>query len=174
MTDIKEPVQWAGADYQEKPIPGKPVLCGACGRLGRCRLGITHRLIDKDGVSYSSVVCDSEYEGGPQVAHGGWTASVLDEMLGTTSVMQGQLVVTASLTIDFIKPVPINRELEGRAWIERTEGSRVYLAGELRLASSNALLAKANGVFVARDYGHFERHQQWLEEQDRLQKASAE
>lgn len=171
MSDNDEPSSWVGADYQQGPTLGKPaVLCGACTKLGHCRLGITHRGIDAAGVSYSSVFCPPEYEGGPQVAHGGWTASVLDEMLGHTSVIQGQLVVTATLTVDFIKPVPIDRELEGRSWIERREGSRVYIAGELRLASTNALLAKANGIFVARDFGHFERHQQWLAEQDKRQK----
>lgn len=160
----KDDAPWVGADYQQA---GKPILCGACTKIGRCRLGLSHRGIDEAGVSYSTVVCPDEYEGGPQVAHGGWTASVLDEMLGTTSVAQGQLVVTGTLTVDFIKPVPINRELEGRSWIERRDGKRVYINGELWLASTHVLLAKASGIFIARDFSHFERHQQWLAEQDK-------
>lgn len=167
MSSNDDKTPWVGADYQQGAASGKPVLCGACKKIGRCRLGLIHRGLDEAGVSYSTVICPPEYEGGPQVAHGGWTASVLDEMLGETSVAQGQMVVTATLTVDFIKPVPINHELEGRGWIERREGSRVYISGELRLASSNALLAKASGIFIARDFSHFERHQKWLAEQDK-------
>ena len=167
MSSNDEHASWVGADYQQRSTGDTPViLCGACRKLGHCRLGLVHRALDASGVSHSSVICPPEYEGGPQVAHGGWTASVLDEMLGNTSVKQGQLVVTGTLTVEFIKPVPINRELEGRSWIERREGSRVFISGELRLASTNALLAKATGIFIARDFSHFERHQKWLAEQD--------
>lgn len=174
MSSKDDNAPWVGADYQQRSESDNPVLCGACKKIGRCRLGLRHRGLDKDGVSYSTVICPPEYEGGPQVAHGGWTASALDEMLGHTSVIQGQLVVTATLTVDFIKPVPIDRELEGRGWIERREGSRVYISGELRLASTNVLLAKASGVFIARDYSHFDRHQKWLAEQDAQAKSAGD
>jgi hypothetical protein len=34
------------------------------------------------------------------------------------------MAVTGQLQITFIKPVPIDRPLEARAWVERREGSR--------------------------------------------------
>lgn len=166
MTDSEQP-QWAGSDFQQGPTAGsRVILCGACKRLGQCRLGLTDEHLDADGVMHARFVCPAEHEGGPGVAHGGWTASMLDEVLGHTSLLKGQMAVTASLTVEFLKPVPIERALEGRAWVEGREGSRITISGEIRLAATGAVLARARGVWVARDASHFERHRQWLAQQD--------
>ena len=142
------------------------VLCGACKRLGFCHLGLAAESLDADGALIARLTCPRDHEGGPGVAHGGWTAAAFDEVLGHVSLLHGQMAVTATLTVDFLKPVPIERELQARGWIERREGSRIYIRGELRLSGSGALLGSAHGVWVARDYGHFERHRQWLAQQD--------
>lgn len=169
MSDSDQAPSWAGADFQQGPISGSAViLCGACKKLGHCRLGLTEERLDAQGVMHARITCPPDHEGGPNVAHGGWTASAMDEILGHVTLLHGALVVTATLTVDFIKPVPIERELEARAWIDSREGRRVYISGELRLASTGALLAKAKGIWVTRDIGHFERHEKWLSEQDGL------
>ena len=46
------------------------------------------------------------------------------------------------------------------------EGHRCYVAGELTLASTGAVLARGEVVMVLRDPGHFGRHQEWLAQQD--------
>jgi hypothetical protein len=46
------------------------------------------------------------------------------------------------------------------------ENGRRRNAGELRLASTGALLARAHGVFVERDASHFERYRRWIADQD--------
>lgn len=154
----------AGSDCRQDPAA--VILCGACKRLGRCQLGLTHEYLDADGVMHARLHCPEEYEGGPGVAHGGWTTAAFDDVLGHVSLLHGQMAVTATLTVDFLKPVPVGRELEVRAWIERREGSRRYIRGEMRLQSSGALLGSAHGIWVARDDQHFERHRQWLAQQD--------
>jgi acyl-coenzyme A thioesterase PaaI-like protein len=111
-------------------------------------------------------VCDESNEGGPNVAHGGWTASVFDEVLGHVPVLSGELAVTGELTVRYVKPVPIGRPLVARAWTERREGRRWYVAGQLLLESTGALLASGNAVMVVRPGDHFARHQAWLAEQD--------
>ena len=172
MSSGDEQQPWVGSDFQQGPAAGDPaadsavILCGACKRLGQCRLGLTHERIDENGVMHARITCPADHEGGPGVAHGGWTAAALDEVLGHYSLLQGQMAVTATLTVDFLKPVPIELPLEARAWLEKREGSKIYISGELRLASSGAVLGKATGIWVARDYGHFDRHRQWLAEQD--------
>jgi catechol 2,3-dioxygenase len=56
---------------------------------------------------------------GPRLHHVGlWTAGVLDEVLGHVPILQGQLTVTGTLTVRFVKPVPIERPLEARAWVD--------------------------------------------------------
>src|SRR6266496_1487979 len=66
----------------------RPVaLCGACRRLGYCRMGIGSEGIDEAGVVSYRLRCDRENEGGLNVAHGGWTAGVLDELVGHVAVL---------------------------------------------------------------------------------------
>lgn len=111
-------------------------------------------------------VCAAAYEGGPRVAHGGWTAAMLDELLGTCSNASGPLAVTGTLTITYVKPVPIERELVCTARVEGQEGRRRRVTGEIRLAGSGALLASAEGIFVEARPDHYSRHQEWLAEQE--------
>ena len=141
-------------------------LCFGCRELGRCRLGLTvERLLD-DGTAEIELMCPREQEGGPSVAHGGWTASAMDEALGHLPILNGQFAVTAELTVRYRRPVPVERPLRARSWVDRREGSRWYISGELLLAQGGAVLAEATGIWVVRDPSHFTRHEEWLSEQD--------
>jgi acyl-coenzyme A thioesterase PaaI-like protein len=158
---------WAGSDFQLSPQPTSPVaLCGACRRLGACRLGLGREELQPDGSVQTDLVCGPENEGGPDVAHGGWTAGVFDEITGHVPLLNGQLAVTGGLSVTYVKPVPVGRALHARAWTVRREGRRWYVAGELTRASTGAVLARGEAVMVLRDSAHFARHQQWLAEQD--------
>jgi acyl-coenzyme A thioesterase PaaI-like protein len=158
---------WAGTDFQQPPrTDGGVALCGACRRLGHCRLGLSTERIDDGGVAHFEIECPPDYEGGPGVAHGGWTAEVLDEALGHIPIAQNQLTVTGTITVRFVKPVPVQRPLEARSWVDRVEGKKWFISGQIVLASSNALLAEATGVWIARDrVAHFDGFEQWLAEQ---------
>jgi acyl-coenzyme A thioesterase PaaI-like protein len=158
---------WAGSDFQLPPQPESPVaLCGACRRLGACRLGLGREELQPDGSVHTDLVCGPENEGGPDVAHGGWTAGVFDEVLGHVPVLNRELAVTGQLSVTYVKPVPIGRPLHARAWTVRREGRRWYVAGEMTLAATGAVLARGEAVMVVRDLAHFTRHQEWLAEQD--------
>jgi acyl-coenzyme A thioesterase PaaI-like protein len=158
---------WAGSDFQQPPRPGSPVaLCGACRRLGACRLGLGREELRAYGSVHTELVCGPENEGGPEVAHGGWTAAVFDEVLGHVHLLHGQLAVTGQLSVTYVKPVPVGRPLHARAWPVRREGHRLYVAGELTLASTGTVLGREEAVMVLRDRGHFARHREWLAGQD--------
>lgn len=158
---------WAGGDFQQPPrTDGGVALCGACRAIGSCRLGLTTEHLGDDGVAEFELVCPPDHEGGPGVAHGGWTAAVLDEVLGHVPILHGQMSVTGTLTIRFDRPVPLGHRLRARAWIEQRDPRKWHLAGELVLSSSGARLASAHGIFVLRDPGqHFARFSDWLDEQ---------
>jgi acyl-coenzyme A thioesterase PaaI-like protein len=147
---------------EQTPLGDGVRLCASCIPLGRCRLGIRGEGLDDDGVAHFHLECDAGHEGGPGVAHGGWTASVLDEMLGSVALLHKRLTVTKSLTVEFLLPVPINQPLRGRSWNDRIEGHRWHNVGEVTLAATGALLGRATGVFSERDPDHFQRHKDWL------------
>jgi acyl-coenzyme A thioesterase PaaI-like protein len=159
--------RWAGSDFQDPPrTEGGVALCGACHAAGRCRLGVQRERLDDAGNAWFHVTCPRDQEGGPNVAHGGWTASVMDECLGHVPLLNRTLSVTAELTVSFVKPVPVERPIQVRAWVDRREGSRWYIAGEMTLLHGGAVLARASGIWVTRDLGHFDRHEKWLAQQD--------
>ncbi len=158
---------WAGSDFQLPPQPTSPVaLCGACRRLGACRLGLGREELQPDGSVHTDLICGPEHEGGPDVAHGGWTAGAFDEVLGHVPLLTGELAVTGQLSVTYVKPVPVGRPLHARAWTVRREGHRWYVAGELTLVNTGAVLGRGEAVMVLRDRGHFARHRDWLAQQD--------
>ena len=142
--------------------PEGVMLCFGCRTLNRCRLGLLNETLQSDGVVISEIECPPEHEGGPQVAHGGWTAGIFDELVGHTLLLHDEFVVTGTLEIVFTKPVPVSRPLIGRASVVRHEGRRVYVTAELTLASNGAVVGTANAIMVRRPSDHFDRHQKWL------------
>lgn len=159
--------QWAGSDFQDPPrSDGGVALCAACSPGGTCRLGLTTEVLGADGVARFDIVCPPEHEGGPGVAHGGWSAAVLDEVLGHIPLLHGTLSVTKKLEVEYLRPVPIGRPLVASGWIERKDPGSWRIAGELALAATLAPLARAHGTFVLRDRSHFARYEAWLAEED--------
>lgn len=134
------------------------LLCGGCRGFGRCRLGVGEFVFDEI-MMHAPVVCRSVYHAGPGVAHGGWTAAMFDDVIGRSLGQRGARTVTASLTVDFLKPVPVDEPLVVEVRIESHQGRRWEMASSLRLAAGDAPLARANGLWLERREGHFERHE---------------
>jgi acyl-coenzyme A thioesterase PaaI-like protein len=144
----------------------RPPLCAGCIPLGRCQFGITSYKMSADGVARARVWVDASMEGGPRVAHGGWTASIFDEVLGKVPGMHGILAVTKTLTVDYTRPVPVDRWLLAESWVESRSDEAWEIAGVLTLEATGSELARAHGTWVERTQRHFERHAEWLREQD--------
>jgi hypothetical protein len=141
-------------------------LCAACQRIGACQLGI--REVRREGAAslLALAACPATFAGAAEVAHGGWIAAVFDDFLGQLSVMHGQLHVTASITVEFATPVPIERDVHIVGVRGEYEGRRLPMRAEMTLASTGAHLASAHGVWVSRDMTHYDRHDAWLARQD--------
>jgi len=97
----------------------------------------------------------SYYTGGyPGLLYGGMIASLLDcHGAGTASGARaretgqhGARFVTASLKVDFLKPTPIDQELEIRGRIVEVAGRKVTV--ELWLKAGDLVTAKGLGIFV--------------------------
>lgn len=164
---------WAGADFSSGSAGGGVYLCRACERRGDCRLGLGREELQPDGSVETTLTCSAEHEGGPDVAHGGWTAAMFDEVTGHVPLLNGQLSVTGTMRVTYVKPVPIERPLRARAWIAAKEARRWFVEGELTLESTGAVLGRAEAIMVLRDPSHFERHRRWLAEQDALTQRQA-
>ena len=84
------------------------------------------------------------YEGPPGHVHGGWVAAMFDELLGFAQQKPG---FTATLTVRYMRPTPLNRTLALRAHVDRVEGRKRTIVGSCQL--DGVTLAEAEGLFIA-------------------------
>jgi acyl-coenzyme A thioesterase PaaI-like protein len=142
------------------------LLCHGCRGAGRCRMGLRRETLGADGIVVSEITCPRDSEGGPNVAHGGWTAGMLDELVGHALLLHEEFAVTGTLEVVFHKPTPIELPLIGTSKIEKREGRKVFVSARLELAHGGALLASARAILVKRPADHFARHEEWLAGQE--------
>jgi uncharacterized protein (TIGR00369 family) len=138
------------------------LLCGGCREAGRCRLGAGDFTFD-EAVTRAPVVCAEKFHAGPKVAHGGWTAALFDDVMGRALGQRGAKAVTASLTVDFLKPVPVEEPLVIEVRVVSHVGRRWEVTSMLSLAAGDAPLARAKGLWLERRHGHFERHEEAMD-----------
>lgn len=102
-----------------------------------------------DDVSISaSVRFGRYYLGGGEAVHGGAIPLVFDELLGTlTNFGTRPSSRTAYLTVGFRAITPLDTELEVTGRIDRVEGRKTFVSGELR--HGDLLCADAEALFVA-------------------------
>ena len=80
--------------------------------------------------------------------HGGALGMLFDTVLGLTSSLLtgGPRQRTAYLTINYRHIVPIEKELQIDAGIDRVEGRKIFVSG--RLSDGDILLTEADALFV--------------------------
>ncbi len=106
---------------------------------------------DPQGRPYAegTVTLGRPYLGGPDMVHGGYVAGLLDHMFGLALHAGPLVAVTATLTIRFVSPTPIERPLRLRAWFEPSTGRR--LTGKATCHDGDVLTAEAEGLFLKVD-----------------------
>jgi acyl-coenzyme A thioesterase PaaI-like protein len=141
-------------------------LCHGCSGAGQCRLGLQTVRLEPDGSARFALHCPAAHQGGPGVAHGGWTAGAMNEILGQVVQLHGQTAVVGTLNVVYLRPVPLEHRLAAHAWIARREARKWHVAGVLTLDDGSTPLARAEGVFVLRDaQTHYAQFQAWLKQQ---------
>ncbi|WP_269305065.1 PaaI family thioesterase [Aeromicrobium sp. HA] len=87
------------------------------------------------------------FMGGGMAVHGGAVTLLFDEVLGIlASLAAGGITRTAYLNTSYRALTPIDTELEAIAWIDRVEGRKWFVRGELR--HGDVVCAEAEGLFL--------------------------
>lgn len=103
--------------------------------------------IQPDRSVTGTVTLHEGYNGPPwNLAHGGVIAAIFDELLGVGSIAAAGGGFTGSLTIRYRKPTPVLRPLEMRGWLDRQEGRKLFMKGEL--VADGVVTAEAEGIFI--------------------------
>ena len=88
-----------------------------------------------------------EYQGSNFVLHGGIIAVLLDEAMGKLNRFRNARAVTAELSVEYLRPVPVDAEIIVEAFEVSREGRNLFHRGEIRDASGK-ILARGKGRFV--------------------------
>ena len=118
-------------------------VCGEDNPLG-------HKIIFKaDGeivrVRHTPEVHRQSYKG---IVHGGVLCTILDETMGwAPSLKSNRMFVTGELTIRFLKPFPVGKEMIVEAWPVRVARRLALVEGKIR-DEEGAVYVTANGKFL--------------------------
>ncbi len=89
-----------------------------------------------------------EYQGSNRVLHGGIIAVLLDEAMGKLNRFHDVRAVTAELSVEYLRPVPIGEDIVVEAQEVSREGRNLMHRGEIRNVEGK-VLARGKGRFVA-------------------------
>lgn len=86
------------------------------------------------------------YEGNSTLVHGGWIAAVFDEFLGTAQILTGKSGMTGQLSVNYLKPTPLNTDLYLSAEIISFDGRKAKLSAEI--AYDDTVTATCEALFI--------------------------
>lgn len=87
------------------------------------------------------------FMGGGMAVHGGAVTLLFDEVLGILASIAARTITrTAYLHTDYRALTPIDTELHATGWIDRIEGRKIFVRGELR--HGDVVCAEADAMFL--------------------------
>jgi acyl-coenzyme A thioesterase PaaI-like protein len=124
--------------------PHKHPMCFGCGRDNPA--GLHARFAVHGDEVLGTMIVTETMVGAPGRLHGGITMAFFDEGLGLVTVHHGVEAMTARLSIDLRSPAHVGAVLTQRAWLERREGRKWFIRGEVH--EGDRLVAEAHGLWI--------------------------
>src|SRR5437016_6548156 len=90
------------------------------------------------------------YTGPPGHCHGGIIATILGEAMGKVKKLRQVVALTSEITINYLKPVPLNKPLRVESREVKVKGRRHINMAEI-LNQKGEVLARGRGLFIAID-----------------------
>ncbi len=87
------------------------------------------------------------YQGPPSFVHGGVIAVLVDEAMGKLNRLDGIVAMTAEMTVRYVRPVPLGRKIQVKAWPLRRRGRNYWRECTIH-DSQGKLLVQSKGRFV--------------------------
>lgn len=96
--------------------------------------------------AWLTVTIPDEFQGWEGIAHGGIVAALLDEVSAYAGMSVSKQIVTGELTVRYLKPVPIGREITVTAHVR--EQVRRSIMVEAALTCQGEMLARSEAKMV--------------------------
>lgn len=124
--------------------------CFACGPDNPDGMHLQFTLDEERRIFFCHFNLPKRYTGPPGHCHGGIIATILDDAMGKANKLRNVVAVTKEMTVEYLKPVPLERPL-------RVEGKEVSVHGRQHINMAEIMneegevLARGRGVFIAID-----------------------
>jgi acyl-coenzyme A thioesterase PaaI-like protein len=126
-----------------------PHHCFACGSLNEH--GIHLDLHVAGDRCWAELSLPARFQGWDGIAHGGIVCTILDEVMAWSLAASDNWGLTARMSVDFKRPVPIGRPIHAEGRITESRRRLHDTAATLVDATTGELLAAATGTYVAAD-----------------------
>lgn len=127
--------------------PNPTNVCFVCGGANARGMKLTFEQDDAQRRIRGRFRLGREYQGAGGFLHGGIIALLLDEAMGKVNRFREVRAVTAELSVEYLKPVPVEQDVVVEAFEVETTGRNLIYAAEIHDASGQ-LLARGRGRFV--------------------------
>lgn len=136
-------------------LPSHTTTCMGCGPDNPHGLRlVVHRSGD---AVYTDVRFDERHIGAPGLAHGGAVAAACDDVLGFTLWIAGTPAVTRTLTVEYLRPVPLHQTHRITAHIVSREGRALHVTAT-GTGEGGITRFTASAVFIVVSPEHFAAH----------------
>lgn len=133
--------------------PRKKNFCFGCGRDNAAGMRLKFTLDDTGQQFICRFRLGKRYTGPPGYCHGGVIATILDEAMAKMNRLFDAPAPTSRMTVEYLRPVPLNRPLEVRSKNLSKRGRRLTHAAEIR-DDKGTVLARSRGIFVIIGHKH--------------------
>jgi uncharacterized protein (TIGR00369 family) len=124
--------------------------CFACGKNNPEGMHLRFSYEEENKRFVSRFRLGRQYTGPPGHAHGGVIATILDEAMGKVNKIHNVVALTSEISVQYLKPVPLNKPLRVEARSVSVRGRRHINAAEI-LNQHGEVLARSRGTFIAID-----------------------
>jgi len=140
----------AGRGHDTRYIRLQKNYCFACGKNNPEGMRLKFAYDEERDCFVCRFRLGKRYTGPPGHAHGGIIATILDEAMGKVNKLRHVVAVTSEITVDYVKPVPLNKPLQVESREVSVRGRKHVNAGEI-LNQKGEVLARSRGLFIAID-----------------------
>jgi uncharacterized protein (TIGR00369 family) len=124
--------------------------CFACGKSNPDGMRLRFSYDEKIDGFVCRFRLGKRYTGPPGHAHGGIIATILDEAMGKVNKLRQVVALTSEITVNYLKPVPLNKPLRVESREVKVTGRRHINMAEI-LNQKGDVLARGQGLFIAID-----------------------
>lgn len=119
--------------------------CFVCGDKNES--GLKARFFQDGDKARTELTADEKFEGYRGIYHGGILSSLLDEVMIKAILAQDHFVVTAELTVKFLKPVTTGQPLVISGWIVQNR-RRLFVTEGVAESPEGTVFATAEAKYI--------------------------